>query len=68
MAIGVAGDVVTFLITGSATTQAGVVLDYTVDTTHNLVAYDLAIPYGGRIAYCSSYITTSVTVVSNTTD
>lgn len=68
MAIGAAGDVVSFLTTGSATTQAGVVLDYSTDTTHNLVAYDLAVPYGGRIAFCKTYVTTSVTVLSSVTD
>jgi len=67
MALGNPGDVVTFLVTGSATTQAGVVLGLPTTTT-NLVAYGMAHAYGGRIAYRTSFTTTSVTVVSNTND
>lgn len=67
MAQGVRGDVVTFLITGSATTQAGIVIGVP-STTTNVVAYDFAVPHGGRAVHCKEYTTTSVTVVSNLTD
>ena len=66
MAIGVPGDVVTFLLDGT-TTHAGVVVGVP-DTTHNVVAYDFALPGAGRVVHCKEASTTSVTVVSAATD
>ena len=69
MAIGAPGDVVTFAI--SSVTNAGIVIGGgtgTSDTTHNVVAYDFALPNGGQIVHCSEYTTSSVTVVSAVTD
>lgn len=61
------GDVVTFLSTGSATTEAGIVIG-TPSTTSVVVAYDFALPNGGQVVHCKEYTTTAVTVVSSETD
>lgn len=66
MALGVPGDVVTFLLDGT-TTHAGVVIG-SPDTTHNTVAYDFACPGGGRLVHCKEYDTTAVTEISAVTD
>lgn len=62
-----AGDVVTFLVTGSATTQAGVVIGFPTTTT-NLVAYDFALVNGSQLVHCKEYETTSITKVSADVD